>query len=294
MARLGALGVWQATESLTAAAAGDFARQLEAWGYGVLWIPETVGRDVTAHAAFLLSQTERLTVASGIANIYLRTALAAACAHKTLLEQSGGRFVMGLGVSHAVMIENLLGQAYKPPVAAMRAYLEIMAKAPYIAVPPTESGPKLLGALGPKMMALAAELADGAHTYHATPEHTAEARAILGPGKLLCPEQPILLETDPAKARGLARAAVAPYVGLPNYRNNWKRLDFTDDDFENSGSDRLMDAVVAWGDEAAIRARIQAHYDAGADHVCIQALRPDGAYGVSLETLAVFAPNKTN
>ena len=294
MAELGALGVWQATESLTAAAAGELARQLEAWGYSALWIPETVGRDVTAHAAFLLGQTERLAVASGVANIYLRTALAAACAHKTLLEQSAGRFVMGLGVSHAVMIENLLGEAYKPPVAAMRAYLEVMAKAPYIAVPPTESGPKLLGALGPKMMALAAELADGAHTYHATPEHTAEARAILGPGKLLCPELPVLLETDPAKARGLARAAVAPYVDLPNYRNNWKRLGFADDDFENGGSERLMDAVVAWGDEAAIRARIQAHYDAGADHVCIQALRPDGAYGVSLETLAVFAPNKSS
>jgi probable F420-dependent oxidoreductase len=294
VANLGALGVWQATESLTAAAAGDFARQVEAWGYSALWIPETVGRDVTAHAAFLLGRTDRLTVASGIANIYLRTALAAACAQKTLLEQSGGRFVMGLGVSHAVMIETLLGEAYRPPVPTMRAYLEVMAKAPYIAVPPADGGPKLLGALGPKMMALAADLADGAHTYHATPEHTAEARAILGPGKLLCPEQPILLETDPARARGVARTAVAPYVGLPNYRNNWKRLGFADADFENGGSDRLMDAVVAWGDEAAIRARIQAHYDAGADHVCVQALRPDGAHGVSHETLAVFAPNGSN
>jgi probable F420-dependent oxidoreductase len=290
MRDLGPIGVWQMTDSLSAPAAADFARKVEAWGYSALWLPETMGRDVTVHAGFLLAETERLILASGIASTYLRAPLAAACARNTLLEQSGGRFLMGVGVSHAMITENILGEAYKPPVATMRAYLEAMAKAPYIAVPPPEGAPKVIAALGPKMMALAAELADGAHTYHATAEHTAQARAILGPGKLLCPEQLVLLETDPAKARARGRASVAPYAALPNYRNNWKRLGLADEDFENGGSDRLIDAVVAWGDEAAIRARIQAHHNAGADHVCIQALRPDGGAGPCLETLAALAP----
>lgn len=288
---LGDLGVWQSTESLTAEQAAEFARQLEAWGYGALWMPETLGRDVFVHSAWMLSQTRKLLLASGIASIYGRDAFAAHCAGATLAEQSAGRFVMGLGVSHTVVVEGMRGQAYKPPVPTMRAYLETMAKAPYFAVPPAEPAPKLLAALGPKMMALAGELADGAHTYHATPEHTAQARAILGPGKLLCPELPVLLETDPGKARAAARTAVGGYVGLPNYRNNWKRLGFTDDDFENKGSDRLMDAVVAWGDETAIRDRIKAHHDAGADHVCIQALRLDGGAGPAMETLRLFAPS---
>jgi probable F420-dependent oxidoreductase len=175
----------------------------------------------------------------------------------------------------------------------MRSYLDAMAKATYAAPPPPNPVPKVLGALGPRMLALAAELADGAHPYHVTPEHTEQARAILGPGKLLYPEQMVLLETDPTKARAVARAAVGPYIRLVNYRNNWQRLGFTPDDFENDGSDRLMDAVVAWGDESAIRARIQAHHDAGADHVCIQALRPDGARGLSTEVLALLAPRPT-
>jgi probable F420-dependent oxidoreductase len=292
MADLGSLGVWQMTDSLPAPAAADFARKVEAWGYSALWLPETIGRDVTVHASFMLSNTERLVIASGIASTYMRSPVAAACARNALLEQSGGRFVMGLGVSHAMMTEHVLGEAYKPPVPTMRAYLEAMAKAPYIAVPPQQGAPRLIAALGPKMMALAAELADGAHTYHATAEHTAGARAILGPGKLLCPEQLVLLETDPAKARAVGRAAVGPYAALPNYQNNWKRTGLTDQDFADGGSDRLIDAVVAWGDEAAIRARIQAHYDAGADHVCIQPLRADGGRGPCLDILAALAPSK--
>ena len=135
----------------------------------------------------------------------------------------------------------------------------------------------MLAALGPKMLALAAEMTDGAHPYCVTPEHTAEARRILGPGKLLCPEVMVLLETDPAKARAAARTALATYIQLENYANNWRRLGFTDDDLAGGGSDRFVDANIAWGDEGAIRKRLQLYWDAGADHVCIQSIHPSGS-----------------
>ena len=135
----------------------------------------------------------------------------------------------------------------------------------------------MLAALGPKMLELAAEVTDGAHPYCVTPEHTAEARRILGPGKLLCPEVMVLLETDPAKARAAARTALSSYIQLENYANNWRRLGFTDADLAGGGSDRFVDANMAWGDEGAIRKRLQLYWDAGADHVCIQSIHPSGS-----------------
>jgi probable F420-dependent oxidoreductase len=270
--KLSKLGVWAGMDAFTAPEAAAFAQRVEAWGYGALWIPEAMGRNSLVHAAWLLANTSQLVIATGIANIYARDWVAASSAQKALNEQSGGRFLLGLGVSHSPLVEGFRGQHYGKPVETMQAYLEGMKKARYVAPPPPEPPKTVIAALGPRMLALAAEQADGAHPYNVTPDHTAEARKILGPGKLLCPEQMVLSETDPAKARATARATLAVYMSLPNYFKNWQRLGFTDADFADGGSDRLVDAIVAWGDDEAIRARLQTHWDAGADHVCIQAL----------------------
>lgn len=286
------LAVWAGIDCLAAAEAASFARQVESWGYETLWIPEGIGREVFSSSAWLLASTQNLVVASGIANIYARDAFSAAAAQKTLNEQSGGRFVLGLGVSHVPLVEGVRHLQYGKPIPTMRAYLQAMAQSPYGASPPANKPLTILAALGPKMLQLAAEQADGAHPYNVTPEHTAEARQLLGRGKLLCVEQAAILETDATKARALARQFLAIYLGLPNYVNTWKRLGFSDADVAGSGSDRLIDAVIAWGDEQAIRTRIEQHWQAGADQVCVQALgswqgmmcRPDE------KLLALLAP----
>ena len=275
--QLGKLGVWAGLDGMTAANALAFVQRTEKRGFGALWTPESRGRNVLVNAAWLLAGTSRLVIATGIANIYARDAMAMANAQRGLNEQSGNRFLLGLGVSHKPMVSNLRGHTYGRPVPTMRAYLEAMRDAPYQAPPPSEPPRTVLAALGPKMLALAAEMTDGAHPYCVTPEHTAEARRILGPGKLLCPELMVLLETDPAKARAAARTALSTYVQLENYANNWRRLGFTDDDLAGGGSNRFVDGNVAWGDESAIRKRIQLFWDAGADHVCIQSIHPSGS-----------------
>jgi len=266
------LGVWAGTDVFSAADAAAFARRLEAWGYGALWISEAVGREVFSASAWLLANTGKLIVASGIANIYARDSFSAAAAQKGLNEQSGGRFLLGLGVSHIPLVEGLRKLRYGKPVTTMREYLRGMSEAPYKSVPPAAAPKTILAALGPKMLQLAAESADGAHPYNVTPEHTGQARALLGADKLLCVEQAAVLESNPADARAMARRFLAIYLGLPNYVDNWRRLGFTDADFAGGGSDRLVDALVAWGDEKAIRARIDEHWQAGADHVCVQAI----------------------
>ena len=267
------LGVWAATDHLSASNAAGFARRIEAWGYGALWIPEALGREVFSASAWLLANTSALIVASGIANIYARDPAASAAAQKGLNEQSGGRFLLGLGVSHVPLVE-VRKHAYGKPLATMRAYLRGMAEADYRGIAPPAPPKTVLAALGPKMLELSAELADGAHPYNVPPEHTRQARRILGAGKLLCVEQAAILETNAADARAIARRFLAFYFGLPNYVDNWRRLGFTDPDFAGGGSDRLIDAIIAWGDEKAIRARIQEHWQAGADHVCVQAVGP--------------------
>jgi probable F420-dependent oxidoreductase len=275
--KLSKLGVWASMDAFTAPEAAAFAKRVEAWGYGALWIPESTGRNSLVHAAWLLANTTTLVIATGIANMYARDWVATAGAQKALNEQSGGRFLLGIGVSHVPTVNTLRGHVYGKPVATMRAYLEAMRTATYIAPAPPEPPLTILAALGPRMLAVSAEHADGAHPYNVPPEHTAEARRILGPGKLLCPEQMVVLEKNPSDARRIGRIALERYMKLDNYVNNWRRLGFTDDDFAGGGSDRFIDANVAWGDEAAIRARVQAHWDAGADHVCIQPIRLDGA-----------------
>ena len=275
--KLKKLGVWSGTDSLSAVDAASFAKRVEARGYGALWIPEAIGREAFSASAWLLANTSSLIVATGIANIYARDSLSSAAAQKGLNEQSGDRFLLGLGVSHIPLVQDVRQHEYGKPVATMRAYLRGMADAPYKSAPPTAPPKTVLAALGPRMLELSAELADGAHPYNVTPEHTRQARAILGTGKLLCVEQGAILETDPAQARALARQFLTPYMGLPNYVNNWRRLGFSDTDFAGGGSDRLVDAVIAWGDESAIRARIDEHWHAGADHVCIQAIGTAGS-----------------
>lgn len=288
--KIGKLGVWTSTENLSAGDAAAFAQRVESWGYSALWIPEAVGRNALVHASWLLANTSELVVATGIANIYARDTQAMASAQLALNEQSGGRFLLGIGVSHAPLVEQARGHVYGKPLATMRAYLEGMAGAHYVAPPPAQKPLTVLAALGPKMLELAAAQADGAHPYNVTPAHTAQARAILGPNKLLCPEQKVLLESDPAKARRAARDYLAIYLGLPNYCNNLLRLGFTNGDFAGGGSDRLIDALVAWGDEKHIRARIQEHWDAGADHVCINTIHPEGLQVPDERIIALLAP----
>jgi probable F420-dependent oxidoreductase len=288
--QLNKLGVWAGIDTLPAPDAAAFARRVEAWGFGALWIPEGYGREVLSACAWLLANTRTLTFASGIANIYARDSQSTAAAQKGLNEQWDGRFLLGLGVSHVPLVEGIRKHTYGKPVATMRAYLRAMAEAPYASVPPSVAPKTLLAALGPKMLELSAQMADGAHPYNVTPEHTAQARAILGAGKLLCVEQAAILETDPTKARATARRFLSMYLGLPNYVDNWRRLGFTDTDLAAGGSDRLIDAVVVWGDERAIRGRIEEHWQAGADHVCVQAM--DQAALPDEHLLGLLAPGR--
>jgi probable F420-dependent oxidoreductase len=290
---LGKLGVWVSMDSMSAAATAAFAQRVEERGYGALWIPESRGRNALVHSSWLLANTRRLIVATGIANIYARDPMAMANGQRGLAEQSDGRFLLGVGVSHRPMVQGLRGHTYGKPVATMRAYLEAMREAPCQAPMPREKPVTVVAALGPRMMALSADLADGAHPYNTTPEHTAEARSILGPGKLLCPEVWVLLESDRTTARRAAREALSRYLQLENYVNGWHRQGFGDDDLAGGGSDRFLDAMVAWGDEGAIRARIQQHWDAGADHVCIQSIGPQGSRQVTDERiLDLLAPSR--
>jgi probable F420-dependent oxidoreductase len=288
--QLGRLGVWTFLDLMSADEAARFAGRIEALGYSALWIPEAVGRDPFAFLGYLAARTQRLVLATGIANIYARDAMAMRAIQKTLAELSSGRFVLGLGVSHQHLVTGLRHHEYQKPVPAMSGYLDAMQAAFYRAVEPVEDAPVVLAALRPAMLRLARAKTRGAHPYFTPPEHTARARAILGPDAWLAPEQMVLLERDADRARAVARTNMQIYLGLPNYQNNLKWLGFTDGDIADGGSDRLVDAIVAWGDEAAIARRIQAHHDAGADHVCIQPLRADGEPGPDLRLLEALAP----
>lgn len=269
------IGIWTgAFEQQTAAKVKGAVAELEQLGYGAVWFMEAFGRESLTQAALLLSASSHIVVATGITNIYGRDPLTAAAAQRTLSEAYPERFVLGLGVSHIPLVEQLRGATYEKPVAKMTSYLDAMDKAPYASVAP-EKTYRVLAALGPKMLELSAKRTDGAHTYNVTPEHTKSARQIVGKGPLLCVEQAVVLESDPSKARKIARAFLGFYLTLPNYTNNWLRLGFTEDDCKGEASDRLLDAIVAWGDMDAIRSRIDAHLAAGADHVCIQALNAD-------------------
>lgn len=272
--KLGKMGVFYSFHEMLPADIAAAAKRIEALGYAAVWLPEFTGRHCFLLAAHILANTTKLIAATGIANIYHREPGVTVAAQRTLADFYNNRFLLGLGVSHTPMVEGVRGLQYGPPVATMRAYLDAMAAAP------DQQGygvnldtPTVIAALGPKMLELARDKCQGAYPYFTNPEHTRQARKILGPGKLLCVEQKIVLATDPAVAREAGKRSAAIYAGLPNYRNNWKRLGFSDAEIELN-SDRFIDAFIAWGDAAAIRKRIQEHFDAGADHVSVQPLHP--------------------
>ena len=268
---LGPIGIWTGSLDLAPASeARELAAELEDLGYSTLWMPEVAGRDVFVHLALLLSSTSRLVGATGIANIWARDAVTMAGAMRGLTEAFPDRVVFGLGVSHRNLVEDLRGHRYEHPLGAMRRYLEAIDAAPYTAERPSTPVRRVLAALGPKMLALAAELADGAHPSFVTPEHTAQARAALGPQPVLCPEQAAVLETDPSEARQIARTYTSLYLSQPNYVRNLLRLGFDEADLVDGGSDAVVDALVAWGTVEDVVARVEAHLEAGADHVCVQ------------------------
>ncbi|MFC5825730.1 LLM class F420-dependent oxidoreductase [Nonomuraea insulae] len=271
---IGRVGVWH---PMTAKAPAEEVRraaaQVEALGYGSIWVNEGWGsKEPFTSAAVVLAATERVAVGTGIANLWVRDATAMAAAAVTLADAFPDRFLLGIGVSHGPLVSTR-GHDYAKPLSAMRAYLDAMDEAGRIL--PKGECPRLLAALRPKMLELSRDRADGAHTYFVPPEHTAQARQILGPDRLLIPEQAVVLESDPARARQIARTHMSFYLTLPNYLNNLRTLGFTDADFADGGSDRLTDAIVAWGDPITVAERIRAHLDAGADHVVIQPLSPD-------------------
>lgn len=290
--QLDKLGVWYFFDGQPAAVAAEAAQRIETLGYAALWIPETVGRNPLVFASWLLANTRDLIVATGIANIYHREPGVMLAAQNALAEQSNNRFLLGMGVSHKPLVEGVRGLQYTAPVATMRQYLDKMAAAPYQGVPPSEAPPTVIAALGPKMLGLARDKCAGAHPYFTSPEHTAVAREILGPDKWLCVEQKVVFEPNAEKARDLARPVAGIYLGLPNYRNNWLRMGLSEADLENGGSDKFIDATFAWGTTDAIKARIQEHFDAGADHVCIQPVNPNGQFGdLHWEVLEALAPS---
>jgi probable F420-dependent oxidoreductase len=265
MVALGRVGVWSGLRSWEPGAVGAAAAAVESSGYGALWIPGGGGGDVLDRCRAALDATTDLVVATGIVNIWRHDAREVAAESASLRAASGDRFVLGLGVSH----ERLIGEEYVAPLAKMRSYLDELDAAGQ----PAEV--RVLAALRSRMLELARSRSAGAHPYFVPPEHSAVARAALGPGPLLAPEQTVVLEADPAAARALARQFCARYLPLPNYTDNLRALGYTDEDLAPPGSDRLVDAVVAWGSAATIAARVQAHLDAGADHVCLQVVRDD-------------------
>lgn len=290
MIHIGKIGIWFNHNAISIDESVAFVQKVEACGYGALWIPEAVGREPFAHLAYLASKTTSLVLATGIANIWARDAMTMAAAQKTLVELSRNRFLLGLGVSHAQLVEGLRGHRYHKPLSTMRAYLEKMATAVYQRPVPVEKPPVVLAALREKMLTLARDKADGAHPYFVPPAHTRKAREILGRGKLLAPAQAVILESDPAKARAAARNYMKTYVPcLPNYKNNLLELGYAEADFASGCSDHLVDDIVAWGDVGSIKARIQAHYDAGADHVCILPLSTEGSRP-NMAAVEAFAP----
>ena len=282
-------GIWSSAlrygDPTEAAAAGA---ELEELGYRALWVPD-IGGDVFGAVANLLAATTATTVATGILNLWMHTPEETAARHAALSSEHGRRFLVGIGVSHGPLIDRVKeAGAYQRPLAQMQTFLDGLDAAD----PPLAADERVLAALGPKMLELARTRTAGAHPYLVTPEHSRIAREALGPDAIVATEQGVVLEADPERARAIARLHLATYLGLPNYANNWMRLGFTEDDVAEGGSDRLVDALVAWGSEDAIAERVQEHRDAGASHVCVQVLTDDPS-GFPLEQWRALAPALT-
>lgn len=284
------LGIWCSTNVLDKNELAALATDVERHGYETLWYNESLSYESFSMAGYLLSRTSKLRVASGIANIYARDATSAAQGHDSLNRLYDDRFILGLGVSHVPLVEGARGHAYRKPVSTMRGYLQAMATAKIDPTIKMDDRMIVLAALGPKMLELAAEATKGAHPYCVTPEHTAQAREIMGPDAWLCVEQKICLTSDESTARSVAQAQMARYMALPNYRNNFARLGFKEEEFTGEGSPRFLDAMVVWGGEQAIRDCVEAHQRAGADQVILQAFPPDGGKDCDRAALVAFAP----
>ncbi len=270
---LGRIGVWwSGSWRVPDDSSTDVGRELEAMGYGALWSSGRFDPGLSPHFERLLTSTKRIPVASGIVSIWASTPADIGAAVADLEARFPGRFLLGLGASHAPVVEH-----YAHPYTRMVEYLDAL-DALDEPVPPDR---RMLAALGPRMLELAAARTAGAHPYFVPVEHTDRARAILGPGPLLAPEVAVVLQADPAQARELARGYARTYLALPNYTNNLRTFGFGDDDIGGGGSDRLIDAVIPWGDAATVAERIRQHHEAGADHVCIQVVA--GRQGFPLE-----------
>jgi probable F420-dependent oxidoreductase len=285
MKRLGRLGVWYPVDRLDGAGLKRLLGTVEKLGFSTFWYPEAAGYESLSVASFMLANTERLRIGSSIANIYARDPFTARCGLRTLSSLYDDRFILGLGVSHAPMVEKLRGHVYDKPVPTMRRYLDGV----YEKASDAGEWPLMIAALGPLMLKLAAERTAGALPYNVTPDHTREARAALGPDKLLAVEQKVCLETDAARARALGRRELHRYMAMTNYRNNWLRIGFTEADLAEGGSDRFIDAMVLRGDAPAIARGLRAHFDAGADHVCIQPVHDEGDSEARDRTLTALA-----
>ena len=285
-ATLGRVGIWSfALQTWSVSEAQTAVSAYEGLGYGTAWFPESIGsRDAMAHAAVLLAGSPRIAVGTGIANIYARDPAAMINGARTLCDAYPGRFVLGIGVSHAPAVARR-GGTYGRPIETMTAYLDAMEAADYTGPALRDRPPVVLAALGPRMLELAAERADGAHPYFVPVEHTSMARDRLGPDPVLAVEIAAVIDTDRARARTVARSFGSRYLGLENYANNLHRLGWGDDDLTGGGSDRLLDAVVPQGDAGAIAGRVREHLDAGADHVCVQ-LRATDPRDLCLEAYA--------
>jgi len=266
------IGVWWGAMSWPMPAAQDVAREIEALGYGSLFIPEVGLKDCLVESAALLDATETLVIGTGIANIHARIPTAAEGGGRTLTALHPGRFVLGLGVSHGPLVENMFGLSYDKPLATMRTYLERMAALPEFIEPGAGRPTRLLAALGPKMIELSGTMADGAHPYLVTPEQTATTREILGPDKWVVSEQAVVVGEDPDEQLRRAHLHLEVYSGLPNYRNSWLRQGFDESDLVRGGSDRLARGIVGMGSVEQAAAAVTAHLDAGADQVVVQVL----------------------
>jgi probable F420-dependent oxidoreductase len=266
---LGRVGIWAPELRFgDPAETAEAAAELEELGFGALWIPD-VGGPVLEAVEHLLRSTRRATIATGILNVWMHGAGEVAAGHERLDREHGGRFLLGLGISHAPIVDAGAPGRYRRPLATMRAYLDdLEAAAP-------RPLPRLLAALGPRMLELARERTLGAHPYLVPVEHTASAREALGPDRLLAPSVSAVLAADVETARGAAREDLAGYFRLPNYTDAWRRLGFGDEDFADGGSGRLVDALYALGPAERIAERVHEHLDAGADHVCVRAVNPD-------------------
>ena len=249
--------------------AAEAAAELDELGYTALWIPD-VGGPVLDSVENLLGATQNAVVATGILNMWMHEPHDVAAAHARLTEQHGARFLLGLGISHAPLIDAQEAGRYKKPLATTKAFLDGLDDAPQ----PVPSDARVLAALGPKMLQLSADRTAGAHPYLVTPDHTTIARETLGDGPLLAPEQTAIIAADRDEARAVGTKWLTGYLAMPNYANNLRRLGFSEDDL-TSVSDRLFDALIVWGDETAILNRIDEHRAAGADHVCVQVLQAD-------------------